>query len=121
LLELLPLPARRKSDWIYGKLGIPELQTRERYETTMTHGRRDRIIKLIDEHQPKAVVTYGDANEWRHQLDANDSINGKASATRRGRTIIICTHHPEGARSNRHWDDIGRYIERSAGSLAQRL
>ncbi|MBV9070105.1 MAG: hypothetical protein JO093_07605 [Acidobacteria bacterium] len=23
---------------------------------------------------------------------------------------FVCTHHPEGARSNAHWDEIGRFI-----------
>jgi hypothetical protein len=64
--------------------------------------------------QPKAVVTYGEAVDWRHSLAANDELNAKAWSTRRGNTIIVCTHHPEAARSNDHWDEIGRLIARSA-------
>ncbi|MEA2238529.1 MAG: hypothetical protein QOC81_3253 [Thermoanaerobaculia bacterium] len=110
LLELRPLPARKTTDWIYGSLDLPELRTREHYEAVTTPRRRDQIIKLIDTFQPRAVVTYGDAASWRQTLAANTSINAKAWAGRKQNTIVVCTHHPEGARSNAHWDEIGQFI-----------
>lgn len=113
LLELLPLPSRKKSDWIYGALELPELRSREHYEITTAPGRRRQIIKLIDQFQPKAVVTYGEAVDWRHSLAANDVLNAKSWSTRRGNSLIVCTHHPAGARWNEHWDEIGRFIARS--------
>jgi len=110
LLELRPLPSRKKSDWIYGSLDVPELRTRERYETIVTSRRRQRIVSLIDECHPRVVVTYGDVHPWRRALEAHTTLNGKAWTVRRGATTIVCTHHPEGARSNAHWDEIGRSI-----------
>ncbi len=116
LIELLPLPARKTSDWIYGEIGLSELRSRERYAITMTAGRREAIIRLIDTYQPKADVTYGDVVGWRHSLSAAEVLNAKAWTTHRGNTLIVCTHHPEGARANEHWDEIGRYILKSARS-----
>jgi hypothetical protein len=110
LLELRPLPARKTTDWIYGSLNLPEIRTREHYDMITTPRRRDEIIKLIDTFQPRAVVTYGAAASWRQAFDANTPINEKAWAARRRNTIVVCTHHPEGARSNAHWDEIGRFI-----------
>jgi hypothetical protein len=110
LLELRPLPARNKGDWIYGSLDGPELRTREQYEAIITSRRRQRIITLIDDCHPRAVITYGDVLPWRQALDAHTSLNRKAWTARRGATTIVCTHHPEGARSNAHWDEIGRFI-----------
>src|SRR5258708_20735475 len=42
---------------------------------------------------------------WRDTFKASRPLNAKAWTT-----TIICTHHPEGARSNKHWDEIGRFI-----------
>jgi hypothetical protein len=114
LLELLPLPARgRAASWFYSALPLPELASRETYERAITNVRRDALIDLIDQHAPAAVVTYGRLSDWQKWLDATQRLNEKAWTTRRGSTIVVCTHHPEGARSNHHWDEIGRYIARS--------
>lgn len=115
LLELLPLPARRRrSDepWRYKDVGIPSLSTREEYVQHYEEQRRDRLVDLIEAHQPRAVVTYGNARAWRDRLDAQEPLNAKAWAGQRGRTIIICTHHPDAARANAHWQLIGETIAR---------
>jgi len=112
LLELRPLPARKKRDWIYGSLDLPELRTRDEYEAIITTRRRTRIIRLVDDCRPRAIVTYGDILPWREALDAHTSLNGKAWIARRGATTIACTHHPGGAWSNAHWDEIGRFIRK---------
>ena len=110
LLELRPLPARKTTDWMYGSLGLTGLHTREQYAAVTTPLRRTQIINLIDTHRPQAVVTYGDVVPWRHAFDARTPVNGKARTAQRGRTTIVCTHHPEAARSNAHWDEIGWFI-----------
>ncbi|HSP14477.1 MAG TPA: hypothetical protein VLV78_06980 [Thermoanaerobaculia bacterium] len=116
LLELLPLPSPgRAADepWIYSALPLPELASRDRYLRAITNLRRDALINLIDRHAPVAVVTYGQMSDWQKWLNATRRLNDKAWTTRRGSTIVVCTHHPEGARSNAHWDEIGRYIAAS--------
>jgi hypothetical protein len=110
LLELRPLPARKTTDWIYGSLDLPELRTREQYAAATTVFRRERIINLIDTHHPRAVITYGDVVPWRQAFDAHAPVNEKAWTAERETTTIVCTHHPEAARSNAHWDEIGRFI-----------
>ena len=114
LIELLPLPAPGKTaPWLYGQLGVAPLRTREEYEAALRPPRTKTILAAIDRYQPRAVISYGDAHVWRATLDANRPLNAKAWVTTRGRTAIICTHHPEGARSNAHWDEIGRFIAAS--------
>jgi hypothetical protein len=110
LLELRPLPARKTTDWIYAPLDLPGLRTREEYAEATTPRRRKQILDLIDRHSPRAVVTYGDAVPWRHTFNAHAPVNGKAWTAQRGGTTVICTHHPEAARSNAHWDEIGQFI-----------
>ena len=119
ILELRPLPAKKTTDWIYGSLDLPELRTREQYAAATTPRRRERIIQLIDTHRPGAIITYGDAVQWRQTFDARTPVNEKAWTAQRGRTTIICTHHPVAARSNAHWDEIGRFIREqvSRGSV----
>ncbi|HEX9161448.1 MAG TPA: hypothetical protein VF980_07035 [Thermoanaerobaculia bacterium] len=113
LLELLPLPARGRAPdepWIYQPLGIADLASRERYIAAYTDLRRDALTKMVRNYQPRAVVTYGDVQRWRTRLGADTSLNAKAWTTTVGATVIVCSPHPEGARANAHWDEIGRYI-----------
>src|SRR5258708_5700194 len=120
LIELLPLPApAKRAPWLYDKFGIAPLRTRKEYEATLRPPRTKTILDAIDRFQPRAVVTYGNAPAWRATFSANRPLNAKAWVASRGRTTIICTHHPEGARSNEHWDEIGRVIagEGTANSL----
>jgi hypothetical protein len=118
LIELLPLPAPGKTaPWLYGQSGIASLQTREEYEAALGPLRTKAILDAIDRFQPRAVVTYGHAPIWRGTFSANRRLNAKAWMTTRGRTTIICTHHPEGARSHKHWDEIGRFIA-AGGAVA---
>jgi hypothetical protein len=91
-------------------VSLPELRTREQYAAAVTPMRRREIVKLIDTHGPRAVITYGDAFAWRQTFDAHTPVNEKAWTAQRERTTIVCTHHPEAARSNAHWDEIGRFI-----------
>jgi hypothetical protein len=114
LLELLPLPARgRKSDepWFYGSIALPELLSRKSYVTAIREQRRKKLVELIDAYAPAAVVTYGEREEWRRHLNADTPLNSKAWKGRRGATVIVCTTHPEGARSNAHWDEIGHALQ----------
>jgi hypothetical protein len=110
LMELRPLPSRNSKDWIYGSLDLPDLHSRKHYEAVMTMRRRERIIAMLDEHRPRAVVTYGEVLPWRQAFGAHAPLNEQAWSGRRGATTIVCTHQPEGARSNAHWDEIGSYI-----------
>lgn len=62
LLELMPLPARKVSDWNYDQLSdIPYLRTRKEYIGTVMPRRIESLRQLVQEHQPKAVIFYGRA------------------------------------------------------------
>jgi hypothetical protein len=82
----------------------------EEYATATTPHRREQIIQLIDTRAMRAVVTSGDAVQWRQTFEAGTPVNEKAWTAQRGRATIVCTHHPVSARSNAHWDEIGRFI-----------
>jgi hypothetical protein len=113
LLELLPLPARGRNPdepWFYGSIALPELTSRASYVEAVRETRRKKLIALIDEHAPVAVITYGERDEWRRHLNADRPLNAKAWIGSRGKTVLVCTTHPEGARSDAHWDEIGRAI-----------
>jgi hypothetical protein len=117
LIERLPLPAPGKTaPWLYGQSGIAALRTRAEYEAALGRPRTQAILDAMDHFQPRAVVTYGNAPAWRATFHVNRPLNAKAWVTCRGRTTVICTHHPEGARSNGHWDEIGRFIAGFAGT-----
>ncbi len=106
LIELLPLPAPGKTaPWLYAQSGIASLRTREEYEAALGPPRTKTILDAIDRFQPRAIVTYGNGPMWRDTFKASRPLNAKAWTT-----TIISTHHPEGARSNKHWDEIGRFI-----------
>ena len=111
LLELLSLPvASRKEPWPHADTGLPELATRETYEARYSDERRRGLISLIETHAPPAVVTYGDAARWRKELGAAQPVNERAWTGRFHRSLVVCTHHPEGARSNAHWAAIGTFL-----------
>jgi len=117
LLELLPLPARGRSaaePWSYDSVPLPQLSSRAEYAAAFTEPRRSHLLELISVHRPVAVVTYGDAPSWRKAFGANEPLNTKAWSGTYGDTIIVCTHHPEAARANAHWDQIGHFIAEAA-------
>lgn len=61
LLELLPLPSRSKTSWIYAPLmrDIPMLESRARYEATLRPRRIRQLRSLIAEHSLQVLVCYG--------------------------------------------------------------
>jgi hypothetical protein len=70
LIERLPLPAPGKTaPWLYGQSGIAALRTRAEYEAALGPPRTQAILDAIDHFQPRAVVTYGNANAgWCVQM-----------------------------------------------------
>jgi hypothetical protein len=83
ILELFPLPSPKSRIWNYGPVSAhkrPEnafpagpwtdtayLQSRRSYRHQIYQARRDLLRTLIDDHQPAAVVFYGESlrNEWQ--------------------------------------------------------
>jgi hypothetical protein len=83
ILELFPLPSPGTKVWNYGPISrqkpaekafpdlpwtdVPYLQLRSLYQRQVYEVRRDLIQDLIEVHDPKAVVFYGESfrNKWR--------------------------------------------------------
>lgn len=60
LLELMPLPSPKISDWLYKDFSdLPELTSREYYTKTVSPERIIKLSSLINQHKPNRVVFYG--------------------------------------------------------------
>jgi hypothetical protein len=115
LLELLPLPSKDKSSWIYSSFSasIPMLASRAKYEATMRPQRIATLRALIAEYRPRAVICYGmsELRAWESLIDARFSeqrlgkhrclLNFGAS------TLSAVVPHPGNARSSEFWQMLG--------------
>jgi hypothetical protein len=57
--ELMPLPSRTVSDWIYGATGIPSLSTRTEYVRRFQPQRVALLREAINVAKPRAVIFLG--------------------------------------------------------------
>lgn len=118
LLELLPLPSKDKSSWIYSSLayGMPMLESRASYEAAMRPQRIERLRSLIAQHAPQVVICYG-----MSELPAWKAIvGGELTEQRLGKhrcllhagatTISAIVPHPGNARSSVFWESLGSML-----------
>jgi hypothetical protein len=94
LLEKLPLPKRKASDWQYGEWSsLAYLRKLSSYQRTLEKTRVPHILRLIERHQPRFVVFYGERQDWAGRL-ALPSIKESAFQTgRMGESNLILTDH----------------------------
>jgi hypothetical protein len=59
IAELMPLPSRSVSDWIYAPTGVPGLETRDAYVRTYRHLRIEILGEAIRTAAPQSVVSLG--------------------------------------------------------------
>jgi hypothetical protein len=111
LLELSPIPAKGTNQrWfrdheLLARLDLEDLKRR----------RRNHLKQLIEQHKPRAVLTYGEMSAWQADL----SLRTTGEAFRIGHyasSVIVASHFPgKNAPTNEHWDRIGRYIRSALG------
>lgn len=114
LLELMPFPSATTREWPYANLGIESCATRDNYGRAMSEPRLASIINLVQTHQPRAVVCYGNANFWQKRLSLQLSETGLSTGTT-GETLVIAAPHPTAPGStNDRWDRIGGLLGEQA-------
>lgn len=117
LMELLPLPSPKASDWLhYATLSqLPYLRNRESYERHVVPARVRHIRRRIDEYRPKVVVFYGVGFQQRWQQIARVPFRpghpDGVQVGHDGHTLFVITKHPvaRGLRSH-YFHEVGRMI-----------
>jgi hypothetical protein len=115
LLELLPLPSRSKTNWIYAPLAgdIPMLESRTIYEATIRPQRIRQLRSLIAEHAPRVLVCYSMSERpaWEaivgRQLIEQRISKHRCLFQRTCTTTSAIVPHPGSARSTEFWTLLG--------------
>ena len=115
IAELLPLPSRSVGDWIYGDIcDLPYLKTREAYRTELRPKRVELLGRLIDRHEPHAVVMVGwsYSEEWKAitkaPLEERDTPHPGILVGSRGKTqFVVCRHPTAFGVTNAYFAEIG--------------
>jgi hypothetical protein len=115
LIELLPLPHKSFSDWMFRDLEIDCLKTRETYLEFYLSKRIKRIKEMITEHKPKAIIFYSTTQLY---ISASKEIIGSDCKFTDGSYIekindiiyCICKHPNAHGISNNYFNQIGGKI-----------
>jgi hypothetical protein len=114
IAELMPLPSRSITDWIYSATGVPGLETREAYLRTYRPMRVELLREAIRSAAPRSVVFLGltGASTWA-EIAGGPFTKGPAGAdwATAGPTRFVIVKHPTafGAR-NSYFEEIGRAL-----------
>jgi hypothetical protein len=115
LLELLPLPNKNMSEWLYGCLGIPTLMTREIYSDFYLQKRIEGIQNLIVEGKPKVVIFYSTTPQyvtsWKSIIGSDCEITDGLFIRKFDDVIFcICKHPAARGLKNDYFDKVGNKI-----------
>lgn len=115
IAELMPLPSRTISEWIYSSLeSVPGLESREAYLRRYRPLRLALLQQIIRDAAPKAVVFIG-TSEW----DTWSEVAGQrfvlgpggASWCEAGRTRFVVLAHPTAyGANNAYFEEVGRAL-----------
>ncbi len=106
LLELMPLPARSTSIWLYKGYTneIPELASRDKYMKSFVQSRIKTLKKLVNTHKPKLVVFYSTTPDYLQYWSViSDNIYWnwekwssimKVAYVKKGKTLFVICPHP---------------------------
>ncbi|MBL0938510.1 MAG: hypothetical protein IBJ03_06435 [Gemmatimonadaceae bacterium] len=122
LLELLPLPSPKASDWTYRELATRRgyLADRSSYVSHVLPRRIGRLHQVVRDAQPKAVVCYGLSyvEHWRAvagtSLDPVTIGDRQCLSARVDRTQFLIVPHPSRANATRLWEAIGHQLRATA-------
>lgn len=122
LLELYPLDCQRRRAWPYkhlGKIsGLEFLKTGNRYRAWALESEWQKILKLIEEYQPKYVFIFGKDSIPLAIKDKKLNFNYRIIETKgAGKTIktgfanqnktnLVFARHPTGHTSDIYWKNI---------------
>lgn len=127
LLELYPLDCQRRKAWPYkhmGKIpGLEFLSSGRKYREWALEPEWNKILKLIDVHQPNYVFVYGKdsiqlaMNNKKLNFSYRDiSTKGVAKTIRTGfanlgETQLVFARHPTGHTSDIYWKNIATELK----------
>jgi hypothetical protein len=110
--ELMPLPSRNVSTWIYSQLGMPTLSSRHSYLREYRELRLNVLRDAIRSARPDAVIFLGLAElETWTRVAGEPMSRGAAGAfwTQSASTTFATVKHPTAFHStNASFDEIGR-------------
>lgn len=120
LLELLPLPNKSVSNWIFESLKIPQLKSRESYLDFYLPKRIQRIKQMIIQQKPKAVIFYSLTRQyvdaWNEIIGTNCKITDGYFVERiNGVVFSICKHPNAHGVTNNYYHQIGKEIRTILG------
>lgn len=115
IADLMPLPSRNVSTWIYSSLiGVPDLESRESYLRRYRPKRVALLREAIHAASPKAVVFIGssETNTWAEIAGAAFAEGSEGAAWARvGPTRFVVLTHPTAYGSrNAYFEDVGRSL-----------
>jgi hypothetical protein len=122
LLEMLPLPSPSLGSWPYSELAnlVPYLRDRASYVANVLPARVQRLGRLVQQHEPAAVVCYGLSytEYWSSvfavPLEAVTLAERRCLSGRVGRTQVLVAPHPARANATKLWEAIGLQLRESA-------
>ena len=113
LLELMPLPSPKVSDWLYKDISdLPELISRELYTQKISPNRIMRLSSFINQYQPKRVVFYSKsyARIWSKFVSAQAKWENKQDMSfvkENSIEYFILPHPVAPGVSNKFYEDCG--------------
>jgi hypothetical protein len=114
IAELMPLPSRNVSEWIYsGIAGVPALATREAYTQQYRRLRTGLLHAAIAAAAPHVVVFVGFTalDSWAQVAGVTFKRKADAYCATAGRTEFVVVKHPTafGAK-NEYFETVGREL-----------
>jgi len=118
LLELMPLPSRSTSTWLFGGASsLPYLQDRETYLPHIAPLRAAHIQDRLSQSRPRTVIFYGQQYQayWTQiaKLSAWDTSSDGFAFGQRENVLYVAVKHPSARGvANSYFHEIGRLIAR---------
>ena len=119
LCELMPIPKPSINSWGYENL-IPQFKSSDEYYQIVKPRRVNYLRGLIQIHQPKIVVGYGQGSGksyWQAYKelfpDLEFSENGQFRVGRNTNTVVVLTDHFTSKTMNDKFDDVVSIVKRA--------
>lgn len=114
IAELMPLPSRNVSEWIYAATGVPGLETRQAYMRAYRPARLALLRNAIQAAVPQTVVFLGltEAATWSEIAQATfaEGAGGANWGSSNGTRFVIAKHPMAFGAPNEYFEALGRAL-----------
>ena len=126
LMEMFDLSRNRRLPWPFEKLskreGLGYLESARSYEDEVGVERANKLLKLVDTHQPRFLICFGEACKnkvWPLLEDPTETVSLDVSGNSypvhlasRGATTVVSGWHPATPRGipDKYWSSLGRLL-----------